>query len=325
MLSKNPIIVNFLDIPKEWVFEYYLNLSERLSGQSIKMKSIFNNKDKIPSMCIYTNANDEYRFKDFSSSYQGDGVELVRRIFNYPNRSFTMSRIIGDYNEYLSNNNYEPLKYKIHSKYGVSDYEIRHWTMYDKTYWQMYKLNSSILETYNVHPLSFFNLTKEEDNKVLDSMKIESNFLYGYFREDGTLYKVYMPKNKNKKFLKVRDYIQGTDQLEYKSKYLIILSSLKDLMCFKLLGINNIECIAPDSENSMIHNNIMKTFIEKYNKIFILFDNDEPGIKSAKKYEKQYQFSYINLELSKDLSDSIKDYGIDKVRSEVFQLLKSKL
>ena len=69
----------------------------------------------------------------------------------------------------------------------------------------------------------------------------------------------------------------------------------------------------------------MKTYLDKFSKIIVLFDNDEPGIKSAKKYQKQYKIDYINLELSKDLSDSIKDHGIDKVRSEVFQLLKNKL
>ena len=96
-------------------------------------------------------------------------------------------------------------------------------------------------------------------------------------------------------------------------------------MCFKLLEIGNTECIAPDSENSMIPTNFMKTYIDKFSKIIVLFDNDEPGIKSAKKYQKQYGFDYINLKLSKDLSDSIKDTNIETVKEEVFKLLKTKI
>jgi uncharacterized lipoprotein YehR (DUF1307 family) len=56
-----------------------------------------------------------------------------------------------------------------------------------------------------------------------------------------------------------------------------------------------------------------------------LFDNDEPGLKSAQKYKDKYGFEYVNLDMSKDLSDSVKDYGVDKVRETLFPLLKQVL
>ena len=323
MISTKKIISDLNDIPREWVFEHYLNLGERLSGQSLKIKSVFSSKDKVPSMCIYIDNAGRYKFKDFSSGYGGDGLNLVMYLFNLSSRGKASFKIMDDYNEFISNNSYIPLEYKPQSKYAVSDFEIRHWTTLDKSYWQMYKLTSAMLEDYNVHPLSFYTMVKEDEGRVLDSITIEGNFIYGYFREDGSLYKIYTPKNKDNKFIKVRDYIQGSDQVTFESKYLVILSSLKDLMCFKTLGIGNVECIAPDSENSMISNSFMKPYIDKFSKIIILFDNDEPGLKSAKKYKTQYGFDYINLELSKDLSDSVKDHGLEVVRNEVFKLLKS--
>jgi hypothetical protein len=325
MISTKKIISDLNDIPREWVFEHYLNLGERLSGQSLKIKSVFSSKDKVPSMCIYIDNTGKYKFKDFSSGYGGDGLNLVMYLFNLPSRGRASFKIMDDYNEFISNNSYIPLQYKPQSKYAVSDFEIRHWTTLDKSYWQMYKLTSAMLESYNVHPLSFYTMVKEDEGRVLDSISIEGNFIYGYFREDGSLYKIYTPKNKDNKFIKVKDYIQGSDQVTFQSKYLVILSSLKDLMCFKTLGIGNVECIAPDSENSMIPNSFMKPYIDKFSKVVVLFDNDEPGLKSAKKYKSQYEFDYINLELSKDLSDSVKDHGLEIVRNEVFKLLKSVL
>ena len=325
MISTKKIISDLNDIPREWVFEHYLNLGERLSGQSLKIKSVFSSKDKVPSMCIYIDNTSRYKFKDFSSGYGGDGLNLVMYLFNLSSRGKASFKIMDDYNEFISNNSYIPLQYKPQSKYAVSDFEIRHWTTLDKSYWQMYKLPSIMLEDYNVHPLSFYTMVKEDEGRVLDSITIEGNFIYGYFREDGSLYKIYTPKNKDNKFIKVKDYIQGSDQVTFESKYLVILSSLKDLMCFKTLGIGNVECIAPDSENSIISDNFIKPYIDKFSKIIVLFDNDEPGIKSAKKYKTQYEFDYINLELSKDLSDSVKDYGLEVVRNEVFKLLKSVL
>jgi len=326
MISTKGLTSDLADIPREWVFEYYLKLTERLSGQSLKIKSVFNVKDKVPSMCIYIDSKGNYKFKDFSSGYGGDRLNLVMYLYNLNSRGEASKKILDDYNVYISNNTYVSIEYKPHSKYVVSDYEMRHWNTLDQTYWKTFKLSSSILEKHNVYPLSFYTMIKEDDEgNLLDLINIKGNFIYGYFREDGTLYKIYTPKNKDNKFIKVRDYIQGSDQLEFKSKYLIITSSLKDLMCFKRLGISGIETIAPDSENSVIPENFMRPLLDKYQKIIVLFDNDEPGLRSAEKYNKKYGFNYINLDMSKDLSDSVKDYGIEAVRNKLFPLLKQAL
>jgi DNA primase len=127
---------------------------------------------------------------------------------------------------------------------------------------------------------------------------------------------------KEKKFIKVRNHLQGYDQLTFKTKYLLIVSSLKDLMAFERLGIKNIEAVAPDSENSMISKPIMQQLISSYTKIIVLFDNDDPGKKSAKNYNILYGIDNVNLDLSKDLSDSVKEHGITKVRSLIYELLK---
>lgn len=326
MISTTTIVSDLNDVPREWVFEHYLKLTERLSGQSLKIKSIFSSRDKVPSMCIYTDSKGHYKFKDFSSGYGGDGLNLVMHLYNLESRGKASFRIMEDYAIYISNNTYVPITYKPHSKYVVSDYEMRHWNTLDQGYWKNFKLSSSILEGHNVYPLSFYTMIKEDDEgRILDTVHIKGNFIYGYFREDGTLYKIYTPKNKDNKFIKVHDYIQGSDQLEFKSKYLIITSSLKDLMCFKKLGISGIETIAPDSENSVIPENFMRPLLDKYQKIIVLFDNDEPGLKSAQKYKNKYGFEYVNLDMSKDLSDSVKDFGVEAVRDKLFPLLKNAL
>ena len=130
---------------------------------------------------------------------------------------------------------------------------------------------------------------------------------------------------KDSKFIKVRDYIQGTEQLVFDKPYLIIASSLKDLMAYQKLKISNSEVIAPDSENTMIPENIMNNISSKYHKVCVLFDNDEAGIKAAEKYKSRYGFEYVVLEMEKDLSDAIKVHGIDKVRDNLLPLLKQAL
>jgi 5S rRNA maturation endonuclease (ribonuclease M5) len=112
------------------------------------------------------------------------------------------------------------------------------------------------------------------------------------------------------------------DQLTYKTKYLLISSSLKDGLSFTNFGINNIETVAPDSENTLIPKETIEKFINRYTKIIVLFDNDEPGQKSAQKYIDKYNCLNINLGMSKDLSDSIIEYGAKEVKEKVYKLLK---
>jgi hypothetical protein len=325
MISTKNLVSDLQDVPKEWVFEYYLNLKEKLIGQDIKMLSAFNVKDKVPSMFIYCNGG-FYKFKDFSSGFQGDALELVKALFNLSSRGHAANKIINDYQEYLLHNDVPAVvEFKFHDKFKVVDYEMRHWNSQDSKFWTSFRISSTLLAKYNVVPLAYFTMEKKEEDGSITSFKFTKPYLYGYFRQDGELYKIYMPKNLDKKFIKVQNYVQGIDQLKYEAKYLVITSSLKDLMCFNKLGIGNVECIAPDSENTMIGESVMGKLSKQYSKIIVLFDNDEPGIKAAQRYKDKYGYDYVILDMSKDLSDSVKDYGIEAVRDKLLPLLKQAL
>lgn len=326
MISTKNFVSKLEDIPREWILEHYLKLSEKLTGQSIKIKSVFNITEKTPSMYIYMDRNNTYKYKDFSSGYGGDILDLIQKMFNYSTRAQASYKIIEDYTEYLKCN--EPpivRELKIHSRYSVSDYEIRHWNNLDQNYWMSFGIGSKMLEYYNVAPLQFYVMTKEDNLGIKSEMRVEKNFIYGYFKNDGTLYKIYQPKFKESKFIKVKDYIQGSEQLFGNRKFLIITSSLKDLMAFNKLKITDAECIAPDSENSMISSDYIKNAVNHYKKVFVLFDNDEPGQKAAEKYKILHGLTTIDLPMEKDLSDSVKLHGVEAVRNILLPLLKQSL
>lgn len=322
MISTKNLISDLDDVPREWIFEHYLKLTEKLCGQDIKIKSIFV-IEKTPSMCIYMDERNRYRYKDFSSGNGGDALDLVEKLFNLKSRGAASFKILDDYNDYLSSNGPRPvIEYTAQGRYKVTDYEMRHWTNLDKNFWTNFYITSGELERYNVTPLAHYALTKEDEQGILSQITIKGNYIYGYFKEDGTLYKIYQPRAKDNKFIKVKDYIQGSEQLTHNKSYLIILSSLKDLLAFNQLGINNIEAVAPDSENAMISDDFMRSAIKHYKKVMVLFDNDEPGKNASIKYSQKHKINSINLELSKDLSDSVRDYGIEKAREALFSLLK---
>lgn len=321
MISTKQLLDNVVDIPSYWIFEYYGELTERLIGQDIKIKSLFKPDERTPSFCIYVKDN-KYRFKDFSTGLYGTGADLVMHMYNLTFGQ-AAQKILCDYNEYILTGkfNNDIREFKKQAKYQVKYYTKRSWTKQDADFWTQFRVDSETLNHYNVIPVDSYSMVKEDNSGKL---VITGPNLYAYTRIDGTIYKVYQPKVTEHKFLKVKNYIQGTDQLKFNVPNLVICSSLKDAMCLTKFGYNT-EVVAPDSENSLIPNGAMSMYKLKYKAICTLFDNDEAGIKAAQKYQDEYGLPGVILPMSKDLSDSVRDYGIPETRRVLHPLLKEAL
>lgn len=321
MFKTKNLVHDIQGVPETWIFETFCKLKEKLQGQDVKIKSLFNPKERTPSMCIFFNKDQsKYLFKDFSSGNYGSAIELVKQLTNNSYHR-ACQLVIETYNDYVLHNNggYDVKEFKQSTKYKVVSWKHREWTTQDQYFWTQFNIGSRLLDLYYVKPLQSYTMTNEEKELV-----ISGNYLYGYFKADGSLYKIYQPKTYNKKFLKVSDYIQGSEQVKH-TDYLIITSSLKDIMSLKSLKINA-DIIAPDSENTIIRKEYMSDYIKKYKKVVLLFDNDEAGIKSMIKYKELYPvLEMIILPLSKDPSDSIKDLGPKKVKETLTELLKAKI
>ena len=81
-----------------------------------------------------------------------------------------------------------------------------------------------------------------------------------------------------------------------------------------------------DSENTMLKEDFIDELRKRFKKIILLFDNDEPGIKSMQSYKEKYPFIEIAvLPMSKDVSDSIKDFGAKEVLYRLVPILDKKL
>lgn len=328
MLSTKNLISDLSEVPREWIFEHYLKLDEKLTGQDVKMKSLFNPADKRPSMFIFwSKTTKNYCFKDFSTGISGDSITLVKTIFNLNTRGEAAYKVITDYNQFTLNNkeDYSLREFKVQQRFKVTEFVKAGWNTLDQKYWTQYHIGSKILDKYNVCPLESYKMTKEDDADKHELVVKGRHYIYGYFRTDGTLYKIYQPMVKDSKFIKVREYIQGTEQLTYKTNYLIITSSMKDIMGLVKLHYPEIEIVAPDSENTLIGAHVINTYKSRYKNVCMLFDNDDAGIKAAKKYHDAYGLKNALLPMSKDLTDSIRDHGIRKVKEVLTPLLKQAL
>jgi len=319
MFSSRNFIDNVHDIPSAWIFENYLGLSQPLTGQSVRIKSLFNPHDKTPSMYLYYNRDTgAYRYKCFSTGKGGTAVDLMMHMWTM-NFADTSARLMQDYADYRKSGKMCETKIVEHAKWKVSDYETRMWTRSDAEFWSAYNISSDLLELYNVRPLDRYYMTKNEAGES-EEFVVAGKHIYGYFTKEGQLYKIYQPKNKRQKFIKICDYIQGEDQLEYKQPTLIIASSLKDCLTIRSMGLR-VEVIAPDSENTMLSEQFIDEMKQIFDNIVTLFDSDDAGVRAMKEYYNKYRLPFCYIPLEKDISDIAKHHGIQRAMQELVPVL----
>jgi hypothetical protein len=309
MFSVKHHIDKVTDIPAQWIFENYLGLDKPLSGQSVRIKSIFNPSDRTPSMFLFYNKETNvYKYKCFSTGKCGSAIEMMMFMWALPFAD-TAKRITEDYVAFLKTGKRCDTKIHEHSTWKVADYTTRPWTQDDADFWSGYNISSALLEQHYVKPISRYVMSKlMMDGIQTQEFTVTGRNIYGYFMQDGTLYKLYQPMNKERKFIKVCNYLQGSEQLT-DNEVLIIVSSLKDMMSLKSLANFNCDMIAPDSENSMISPERIAEFKKKYAKVITIMDSDDAGVKSMIAYNQKYNLPYVYLPQEKDISDLIKIKG----------------
>ena len=302
-------------IPNNWIFQHYCKLQEKLYGQDVMIKSLWKPEERTASMNIYC-TEDQYKFKDYSSGKSGNATWLVVQLYNITESAAEL-KIRADYENQTVITDNIPIK-KV-GKYKVISHIKRNWNELDVKFWTPFNIGSKMLNKYNVFPLDQYTMSKATDDGI-EEIVIKGQCIYGYFNNGGELYKVYQPHREKKKFINVMPYVQGSEQLTYSKPLLLICSSLKDMMTLDTLGFN-IESVAPTSENTMLAKSVLSAYSLKYKGILTFFDNDSAGRNSMEKYKDKYGIPGIFLKMSKDLSDSVRDFGVEKTKQYLTPLI----
>lgn len=321
MFTLNNHINTIKDVPSDWIFENYLSLPEVLTGQKVRIKSIFNDKDNDPSMYIYYDEKVKYyKFKCFSTGRYGNAVECMKA---YWKKDYfeTCEKIINDYLEYKKLGKPSDKKEFQTVKWTICEHTRRLWTVNDAKYWTQFNIGSSLLERYKVYPIDKYTMCKSVNGILTGEVfTIQKPNIYGFYHSKDTLYKVYQPLYADKKFLKLADYTQGFEQLENKNN-LIITSSLKDCMAIKSIKDIDVDVLAPSSENTKLPEEMIDYLKTKYKTVVTYMDSDPAGVLSMQYYFDKYNLPFVYINKEKDFSDLVKSIGIFKATTTFIPVL----
>lgn len=302
------------------IFSYYIVDFDALNKL---FRSPFRN-DSSPS-CSIQEWQGTLFYKDFGTGENYTAINFVKARFNC-NYHEALNIISNDFGLGLHSKTIEKTSMGFIGMHQVEQKSVpksskirikrRKWNNgLDKEYWSMWGWDKSILNHFNVVPVSNFWI-----NLTMFSVK-DSNPSYAYVIEPG-FYKILSPYNTDYKWVNNcnSDHIQGWNQLPATGELVIITSSLKDCGTLYKYGYN---AIAPQSENTAISVEKMTELKERFTKIVVMFDNDEPGIDAALVYEAMYNIDYVHMPIGdpKDISDYYYKWGDKPSRELLNELL----
>lgn len=294
---------NVRDIPEAWIYRFYAEKSGRsivqpFDGRIIKIRS-FVNRDTEPSLCIYYNEKiNRYLWHDHSSGKGGTAIDFVA---DYLSKTYstTIDIIMSDYEKFIEEGGNLDEYDNAHIESETTTFKAcpRKFTLNDVDFWRQFKISPNTLTKYNVQPLKEYTIFKGDTN-----VGRFTNYAFGFYSDKHGLYQIYQPETPKMKYLNTKkDYLIGSDQLKFESNVCIITSGLKDLMALMSVELN-VEAVAPKSENTYIKYDAIDFLKSKYKHVITMLDNDEPGIKAMKTYQKIYDIPYIHINLSQDLA-----------------------
>jgi len=309
------------NVNEETIFCYYLELPE-ISNKLVVSKL---RHDSHPTCSFFRGKSGRLYFKDFATGECFAFENVVMKKFNCGYHEAL--RIIAEDFGLIKGKHIESkpiIKQKKFDgdKQTFIQIEAQEFSEVELQWWAQYGITKSILNKYRVFSCKTVFL-----NGSIFSQSTPKCPSYGYYfgkKEHIEQWKIYYPKRTDYRFIGniSTKTIQGYRQLPKSGKLLVITKSLKDCACLYSMGI---PACAPQSETQFISDTILEDLKQRFEKIVLLFDLDETGIRFSKKIKKEYPFIKVTLlprtKRCKDISDYYKKYG----REETLNMIKQKL
>lgn len=292
-------------------------------------------KDNNPDCRIYYNKINRLVYKDFGNGESHDCFsyiqtkyhctfkESLRIIYN----DFKLGSIVFDIIPQLVLNN-APDVLKIDNKANI-EVISKPWNYIDAQYWGQYEIPLTLLDDYDVCPCSVVYIHKK--GKTIEFRYTNKNPIYAYkFVYDGVIsYKIYFPyADKKHKWLfsgGSENNIEGYDNLPHFADILILTKSLKDCICYNMIGL---PAISLQGETNKLKEDLVNKLKYRFKQIIVNYDDDEAGHKAVEGYyndrnifiiglKQQYGFPYFYCDGEKDLSDFIKTYDLNSAKEMI--------
>ena len=268
-------------------------------------------QDRKPSFALFSNDGKEVGYIDYSTKEHGSIISLLMKLWNctFNQAKERIANDLGNFNNNIFIKKSSNFNATIRTKSDITlQCKIRDWKKYDIDYWNSYGISLQWLKYADVYPISHKIIIKDGTRSIFGADKYA--YAYVEFKENKTTIKIYQPFNTNGfKWANNHDksVISLWTKVPKEGNKICICSSLKDALC--LWANTGIPSLAIQGEGYNISNTAINELKRRFKRIYIMLDNDEPGIKDSVLLAEKTGFTNIMLPQfagGKDISDYYK-------------------
>lgn len=283
-------------------------------------------QDRNPSFKFFTKDGYKIYYKDFSNGDSGSIYTLLSKLWSTDYKGVA-ERLYNDFSlgiyEKVEVSKSKPIPKPSKAKIEIT---TRAWEEHDIDFWSQYGITLKWLNYAEVFPITHFHFIKEEGRLLMGGAKY--SYAFKECKEGNTTYKIYQPKAQKGKWYSSHDssVISLWTKIPESGDKLVICSSLKDALCLSANTL--IPAIAPQGEGFMLSQRVIRELKDRYENIYILFDNDQAGCEYGKKLSEITGFTYIEIPKeyqAKDVSDLYKAiWDKDKFKTIITNIINGK-
>lgn len=305
-ISRNEIIEK---VSEADIIGYYLGITS--------IPALINSpfrQDENPSFALYSPNGKDVNYKDHATDEVGGCMTLLMKLWNC-NRSEVYSKIQKDlllFNKVECTKSALPnvRRVKINAKCELQCTK-RDWMKHDIEYWESFGIPLTWLKYAEVYPISHKIIIKDGKKMVFGADKYAYAFVE---RKEGKVtLKLYQPFNKSGyKWQNSHDKsVLGLwTKIPKTGDKVVICSSVKDALC--LAANMHLPSVCLQGEGYPVSDTAIKELKRRFKEVYICLDNDETGIKDARKLSEELDAINVvipSFEGGKDISDFYKIHG----------------
>lgn len=270
-----------------------------------KINSPFRATDRNASFCWYEKCGRPY-YKDFGDDSYGDVYSFLSRLWGTSLHE-TLKRVYKeqalDVSKLQTTNNTSARNEDVRPRIRVC---VREWEDYDLEYWGTFGIPVELLKKNLVYPISHFWV----NYGTRSSMIRADMYAYAYVenKEGLVSYKIYQPFGKTRKWTSSMDKttLSLWNQLPEKGKLVCVCSSVKDALCLE--ASTGIPVISLAGEGMGISETARLQLSKRFERVCVLLDSDDAGIRYSNKLFLQTGFDEIHLPKSEHYKDIAECY-----------------
>ena len=310
---------------QETFFEHYLGIPVR---KGLFCSPSIIRVDHKPTCSFYKDSKGVLKFNDFAGE-NFDFISCVMHIYTCDYKKAL--RIIANDFGIVESKNLEVHPPKMQYTGEVLEktekariqVELQDFSQKELNWWNAYGIGKTTLKKYKVFSIKSIFL-----NGIYFTSSTETCPIFGYYggkdSEGFELWRLYMPTKKKYRFLTNwrSSMIQGAKQIPKSGDYIVITKSMKDVMSLYEFGVT---AIAPNSENLFLSESQYMKLKVRFKDIYLLYDRDLAGVRSANKIRKQFpDIKVLLMPKTKDFTDYAKKYGTLKTLNLVEEWKKKR-